>query len=80
MIRIWSKLSGFICRASFPRLISVDLVVNIILIYIQNNFNGSNTFGTLKICSRQRQFELMSVNHNARSGGILEIYYRFSLT
>ena len=30
--------------------------------YIQN-FNGSNTFGTIKICSRQAELELMSVNH-----------------
>ena len=30
---------------------------------IQSNFNGSKTFGTMKICSRQGYFELMSVNH-----------------
>ena len=47
---------------------------------IQSNFNGSNTFGTMKISSRQRYLELMSVNHSARSGGILRIYFRFSLT
>ena len=38
---------------------------------IQPNFNGSNTFGTMKICSREGQFELMSVNRNARSGSIM---------
>ena len=33
---------------------------------IQPNFNGSNTFGTMRIhvCSRQGQFRVMSVNHN----------------
>ena len=30
--------------------------------YSQQNFSGSNTFGTMKICSRQGEFELMSVN------------------
>ena len=43
-------------------------------------FNGSNTFGTMKICSRQGCFDLMSVNHSARIGGKVEISFRFSLT
>ena len=46
---------------------------------IQSNFNGSNTFGTLKICLRQGQFELMSVNHSARSGGNIGISFLYSL-
>ena len=37
-------------------------------------------FGTMKICSRHWKLELMSVNHSARSGGIIEISSRFSLT
>ena len=32
-----------------------------------SSFNGSNTLGTTKICSRQWQFELTSVNQSARS-------------
>ena len=32
----------------------------------------------MKISSRQGTFELMSVNHSARSGGIIGIYFRFS--
>ena len=51
-----------------------------VLIEIQSNFNGSNTFGTMKICSRQGQFELVSVNHSTRTGGNIEISFRFSLT
>ena len=47
---------------------------------IQSIFNGSNTFRTMKISSRQAKFELMSVNRSARSGGIIEIYFRFSST
>ena len=47
---------------------------------IQQNFNGSNSFGTMKIRSREGKFELMSVNHSARSGGIKGISFRFSLT
>ena len=46
---------------------------------IQLYFNGSNTFGTMIICSRQGEFELMSVNHCARSGGIIGMSFRFSL-
>ena len=47
---------------------------------IQYNFNGSNTFGSMKICLRPGWFELVSVNHRARSGSIIGIYFRFSLT
>ena len=46
---------------------------------IQSNFNGSNTFATIEICSRQGQFELMSGIHSTRSGGIIMISFRFSL-
>ena len=38
--------------------------------YIQKNFSGSNTFGAMKISSRQGKFELMSVYHSSRSGSI----------
>ena len=41
---------------------------------IQSNFNGSNTFWSMKISSRQGQFEPMSVIHTAISGGIIGIY------
>ena len=44
-------------------------------ITIQKNFNGFN--GTMKICSRQGQFELMSVNLSTRSGGIMGISFDF---
>ena len=37
---------------------------------IQSNFNGSNTFGTMKICSRQGEFEPLRVYYKDRSGGI----------
>ena len=36
---------------------------------IQLNFNGSNIFRTLEICSRNGQFEPLSVNHSTRSDG-----------
>ena len=42
---------------------------------VQQNFNGSNTFGTMKICSRHGQFKLTSVNHSARSGGIIQMFF-----
>ena len=40
------------------------------LMKIQSNFNGLNTFGTMKICSRQGEFEPLRVYYRARSGGI----------
>ena len=42
---------------------------------IQSNFNGSNMSGSMKICSRQEQSVLMSVNHCSRSGGITGIFF-----
>ena len=47
---------------------------------IQSNFNGSNTYGTMKISSRQGQFELVRVDYNTMSGGLIWISFRFSLT
>ena len=40
---------------------------------MQSNFNGSNTFGTMKISSRQGKFEPMRVDNSTRSGGIIRI-------
>ena len=50
-------------------------------VHLQSNFNGSNNFGSMTMCSRKGLFELMSANHSARSGGIklLGILSRFSL-
>ena len=47
------------------------------VIYIQSNFNGSNTFWTMKISSRQGYFEPTRVNSSARSGGIISISLSF---
>ena len=44
--------------------------------YPLGTVNGSHTFGTMKICSRQGDFELMSVNHSTRSEGIIRIPVR----
>ena len=56
---------------------------------IQSNFDGSNTFGSMKICSRQGEFEPLRVYYRARSGGInrdifsifpiMKVYCVFSL-
>ena len=35
---------------------------------IQSNFNGSNIFGTIELCSRYGYFEPLRVIHGARSG------------
>ena len=49
-----------------------------VLILIQSNFNGSNTFGTMKIWSRQGWFEPLRVYYRVRSGGIIRISFRLS--
>ena len=46
-----------------------------LLSHLQPNFNGSNTFGTMKICSRQ--FGLVSVNHRIRTEGKVEVSFLF---
>ena len=40
---------------------------------IKSNLDGSNPFGTMEICSRQRQFEPQRVTISAIPGGIMEI-------
>ena len=47
---------------------------------VQSNFNGSNTFGTMKISSRQGLFEAVRFDYSTRSGGIIGLSFRFSLT
>ena len=36
--------------------------------HIQSNLSGSNSLGTMKICSRYGLFEPLRVNHSVRSG------------
>ena len=47
--------------------------IYLLLLLLQSNFNGSNTFGTMKISSRQGLFEPMRVDKSARSEGIIRI-------
>ena len=42
---------------------------------VQSNFNGSNTFWTMQISSRQGNFESMRVGYSARSGGLIGISF-----
>ena len=42
-------------------------------IQLQSNFSGSNSFGTMKISSRQGKFEPMRVDYSARSEGLIRI-------
>ena len=44
-------------------------------IEIQSNFSGSNTFGTMKISSRPREFEPLRVDYSARPGGLIGISF-----
>ena len=46
---------------------------------IQWSFNGSNTFGIMKICSRQGWSEPMGVGYCARLGGVVGVSFRLSL-
>ena len=59
-----------------PECVSIPFIVT----YLQSNFNGPNTFGTVKISSRQGWFGPVRVDYIARSGGIIGIIFRFSLT
>ena len=61
----------FLSRSSYNFTCSIVLIKDFrdnIIYTIE--FNNSNTFGTMKIFSGQGLFELMSVNHNARSEDI----------
>ena len=73
---ISKDVSGVTLEPS-PNFFSYGLVAK--LANIQSNFNCSNTFGTMKICSRQGWFEPMRY-YRARSGGIIGIFFRFSST
>ena len=53
------------------------LFYNCEYICLQSNFNGSNTFGTMKISSRQGKFEPMRVDNSTRSGGLIRISLSF---
>ena len=61
---------------------AVSYPFSVVLVYryeIQSNFNGSNTFGTMQISSRQGKFEPVRVDYSARSGGLIGISFLFSL-
>ena len=75
-VRVKGKLQPVRC-ASLSSDISYS---HFIILQLQSNFNGSNTFGTMKICSRQGYFEPLGVYYRARSGGIIGISFRFSST
>ena len=36
--------------------------------------------GSMKICSRQGEFELMSINYSGKSGGIIDTVYIFNFS
>ena len=41
--------------------------------HVQSNSNGSNTFGSMKISSRQGKFEPVRDDNSARSRGIIRM-------
>ena len=47
------KLIGIFCLVSVLKGIPTSQAYSLLSCNIQSNFNGSNTFGTMKICSRQ---------------------------
>ena len=57
----------------FPNVWCPRYLIAVSPVRIQSNFDGSNPFGTMKICSRQRLFEPRKVNISATPGGIMEI-------
>ena len=74
LFKIYFPFSMLLVQFQLPHDVDQLLCVYCI-VAIQSNFDGSKTFGTMKICSRQGEFELMSVNHSARPGGILGIFF-----
>ena len=76
-VRLWPFTKGVLLKRGNRKRTGLTQVQQIRL---QSNFKGSNTFGAMKICTRQGQFKLISVNYSARSGGIIEISFRFSST
>ena len=52
-----SKLGVFLCEQKWTE------------VHIQLNFNGSNIFKSLEICSRNGKFEPLTVNHRANLRG-----------
>ena len=78
-------LGSHLMRVSRRKVILLHFIhtMNITLYFDKSHFckqwnsSGSNSFGTMEICSRQGKFELMSVNHSARSDGTIEIFIDF---
>ena len=74
LLNIFDEVSQYVCLVIiFDRAIQHLCLKKIPLIEINNlqsNFNGSKTFGTMKICSRKGEFERLRVYYRARSGGI----------
>ena len=60
---------------------SVALITTLVLVFqiilrnflVQSNFNGSNTFGTIKISLRQGWIDPRTVDESARSGSTIRI-------
>ena len=44
---------------------------------LRSNFNGSNIFKTMEICSRYGQFEPLRVNHDVRFGSNWRLFGDF---
>ena len=42
---------------------------------IQSNFNGSNTFGPIKLVRDRGSFEPVRVDYSARSGGFIWTFF-----
>ena len=66
VLALWEKISSEYVRIHpvKPCLIN-DFIT-------QSNFDGSNLFGTMKICSRQRLFEPRKVTIGTTQGGIMD--------
>ena len=85
--RDWICLSPAVPKTKWPLATSSTVgsslwetfTFTFLLNYIQKNSSDWNTFGTMKICSSQGYFKLMSVNHSTRPGGIIGIYFQFCL-
>ena len=61
------SIQGYSVVMLFPKTLNIPKMNHI----VRSNFNGSNTFGTMTICSRQGQIKPMWVDYRARSRSII---------
>ena len=74
----WGRISIVSCILNY-KLNELGILKKEELKIYSETLMARTPFGTMRICSRQGWFELVSVNHSARIEGKIEISFRFFL-